>query len=759
MLATLALAGVLLTLWSGPADAATTFTVNSTSDAGDRRINGVCDSSRDKGRQCTLRAAIEEANNTSRANTIDFAIGGKAKVKTINVGSTGNGPLPIIIDTVTINGYTQRGAKQNTLAEGNDAVLKVQLNGAEAGEDADGLTIETSGSAIRGLVINRFDGDGIEIKGSEATGNRVEGNFIGTNAAGTRDLGNGVSGVALSGADNTTIGGTASAARNVISGNNFRGLLISGSVETGNKVLGNYIGTDKHGSGDLGNTFDGVLMQAAANTTIGGTASGAGNVVSGNGSSGVHISGATSTANKVEGNLIGTEVGGTTDLSNGLDGVSIIGAPNNTIGGTASGAGNVISRNDSDGVEIRGSGATGNEVLGNFVGTTADGNGALGNNSNGVVIDDAPTNTVGGTESGARNVISGNGFTGILIRGSGATGNKVEGNFVGTNASGTQDLGNRNGVVIDDSSTNTIGGKASGTRNVISGNGGFASDTGVLIGGSAATGNKVEGNFIGTNAAGTAALDNNNGVTITSGAEDNTVGGTDSEARNIISGNRFEGVFISFGSKTNKVEGNFIGTAADGSGVLGNGSDGVFIFSALNNTIGGTASGARNVIAHNNNDGVKIEDAGATGNRVLSNSIFSNTGQGIDLGQEGVTANDDDDTDAGANNLQNFPVITSVIQSSSFLNPTRISGTLNSTPSKEFTVQCFLADNPADPSGHGEGQGFVAEDTTVTTDANGDASFECNFLFPLSLEGKKWSATATNELTGDTSEFSEVFES
>ncbi len=132
-LAALALAGALLALWSGPAEAAT-FTVNKTGDAEDRSLGDtVCDTSVQTGDQCTLRAAIQEANNTPGADTIDFAIGGRTTVKTINVGSTGNGALPIITDTVTIDGYTQRGAKENTLAEGNDAVLKVQLNGANAG--------------------------------------------------------------------------------------------------------------------------------------------------------------------------------------------------------------------------------------------------------------------------------------------------------------------------------------------------------------------------------------------------------------------------------------------------------------------------------------------------------------------------------------------------------------------------------------------------------------------------------------------------
>jgi hypothetical protein len=195
-------------------------------------------------------------------------------------------------------------------------------------------------------------------------------------------------------------------------------------------------------------------------------------------------------------------------------------------------------------------------------------------------------------------------------------------------------------------------------------------------------------------------------------------------------------------------------------------------FGVFDNTIGGTTLEAGNRIAHNGEDGVSVS-SNRTGNRILSNSTHSNGDLGIDLGggtedSFGVTANDpaaNKDSDTGTNNLQNFPEIDSVTQSTFLFNPTTISGTLNSTPDREFTVQCFAAaPDPSgsfvvtpDPSGHGEGVRFAAEDTTVTTDPNGNASFECNFFFPRELDGTVWSATATNEATGDTSEFSANF--
>jgi hypothetical protein len=280
-------------------------------------------------------------------------------------------------------------------------------------------------------------------------------------------------------------------------------------------------------------------------------------------------------------------------------------------------------------------------------------------------------------------------------------------------------------------------------------------------------------NYIGTNKNGTAALGNgSNGLSL-SNTQNDIIGGTVAGARNVISGNEGDGVAIFSPAGDSKVEGNFIGTSANGTADLGNASNGVRIF-ASDTTIGGATRAAGNVIAFSNEgDGVFIFSG--VRNRILSNRIFQNGGLGIALGTDGVTNNDPDDPnttqpdpdkDTGANNLQNFPVIDSVIQSTSAFNPTKISGTLNSTPNQEFTIQCFAAaPDPsdrfvvaADPSGHGEGVGFVAEDTTVTTGNDGNASFDCNnFPFPRELDGTVWSATATNEATGDTSEFSANF--
>ena len=153
----------------------------------------MCDTSPKKGKQCTLRAAIEEANDTPGPDVINFKIGGTAAVKTISPTS----PLPAITDPVTINGYSQPRAKANTKTSGNNAVLKIQLDGTNAGAGANGLTITAGSSTVRGLVINRFSGDGIRLE--TGGNNTTAGNFIGTDSAGTSALGNAGNGVSIDG--------------------------------------------------------------------------------------------------------------------------------------------------------------------------------------------------------------------------------------------------------------------------------------------------------------------------------------------------------------------------------------------------------------------------------------------------------------------------------------------------------------------------------------------------------------------------------
>jgi hypothetical protein len=196
----------------------------------------------------------------------------------------------------------------------------------------------------------------------------------------------------------------------------------------------------------------------------------------------------------------------------------------------------------------------GNQVLGNYIGTDLYGRAGLGYHNNGIDVA-GDNNTIGGSKTGARNLISGNGRDGVLID-SGATGNLVQGNYLGTNAAGTLALPNGTGLEILGPS-NTVGGTAAGAGNLISGNGG----DGVLIN-NGATGNQVQGNKIGTNAAGLTALANGSqGVDILDGSN-NTIGGSAVGAGNLISGNTFEGILLESGATGNQVQGNIIGTDA-----------------------------------------------------------------------------------------------------------------------------------------------------------------------------------------------------
>jgi CSLREA domain-containing protein len=258
LLAAMLIAGTVAAI---PAQAATTFTVNSTADTPDASLAGAaCDTDLfTGGDQCTLRAAIQQANATSGADAVSFAIPGTG-VKTIAVGSTGNGALPTIADQVSINGYSQPGASTNTLAKGTNARLVMELNGSAAGS-ADGLEIGAGGggSVIKGLVINRFSNQGIDVLSDAPTNVRIEGNFVGTDPSGTTALPNRGDGIEMDASD-SAVGGSTPAKRNLISGNDVDGLSISGDAKEV-RVEGNLVGTKADGIGALANLFNGVDVE------------------------------------------------------------------------------------------------------------------------------------------------------------------------------------------------------------------------------------------------------------------------------------------------------------------------------------------------------------------------------------------------------------------------------------------------------------------------------------------------------------------
>jgi CSLREA domain-containing protein len=559
-------------------------------------------------------------------------IGGSWRDGTGNLLS-GNG-----INGITIAG---NGAIGNQVAGnfiGTDVLgtgaLPNSNNGA-AISDAPGNVIGGPGSGAN--LISGNANFGVLLTQAGATGNVVQNNYIGTDLTGANALPNGSDGLVLrTGASNNTIGSAAAGLGNLISGNTFVGVHILQSAGA-NLVEGNFIGTDIHGTQALPNSV-GVLVDGAANNTIGGTTDGARNVISGNGGPGVYLSTDTATGNLVEGNYIGVDVTGTQALGNGDNGVRIVDAPSNQIGGMSVESRNVISGNSGDGVRIAGGGARGNRVLANLIGTNAAGNAKVGNSGNGVSIQDAP-NTVGGGTLNSRSVISGNGANGVLVSGQDASGSVVQGNDIGTVVTGGAALGNAlDGVSVQDSSLNIIGGSLPGTRNVIGGNGG----NGVTITGQASIGNEVEGNYLGIDATGTVKLGNTlNGLSVQN-APGTLIGGTKVDARNVISGNTADGIVIA-GANATQILGNFIGTNGAGTAALGNGGNGVNLQSGQV-TIGGAGAGTGNVISGNGADGVLL-GSGATGIPVQGNYVgtdltgsvaVGNGTNGVEVGGSGA---------------------------------------------------------------------------------------------------------------------------
>ena len=260
----------------------------------------------------------------------------------------------------------------------------------------------------------------------------------------------------------------------------------------------------------------------------------------------------------------------------------------------------------------------------------------------------------------------------------------------------------------------------------------------------------ISGNFLGTNVGGgTSGIGNGYGVYVT--GANNIIGGASAADRNLISGNT-TGIDVYGATATgNIIYGNYIGTNAAGTSALANGT-GILADQSTNLTIGGTASGEANLIAFNSGIGVNVSNA-SIGVQISENLIYSNGGLGIDLGGDGVTQNDTGDADTGANNLQNFPIVTYATILNGNLT---VHGSLNSTPNTTYRIEVF-ANDAADPTGYGEGQMYLGS-FNVTTDSAGNANFDnvpnnANVLNVAVTPGKMISATATNLTTKDTSEF------
>ncbi len=754
-----------------------------------------------------------QVDNGAATNTIGGTTAGARNI------ISGNDRFGITIQGTAATGNSVEGNLIGTNAAGTGAIGNTfsGITLYDAGSNTIGGTTASARNVISGNLQN-----GVYLSQAGAESNLVQGNFIGTDINGTADLGNTFNGVLFDAqASSNTIGGTIAGARNVISGNNQNGIRLVGpgglsGGPASNLIQGNYIGTDVNAVADLGNTQNGVQILQSKENTVGGAVAGAGNVISGNDQNGVQLWLGDNAQNLVQGNRIGTNAAGTAALANSLNGVQILSSSGNTIGGTVVAARNVISGNAESGVFIEGGKNMANVVRGNFIGTTATGTAALGNTQNGVKVLNSTGNTIGGTTPSARNVISGNNQNGIYLFAGGFVGNTVQGNYIGINAGGTADLGNTENGVLVEGFRNLIGGTAAGAGNVISGNDRF----GVEIGGSSSSENTVQGNYIGTNPEGTGAIGNSlSGVTIYDGNSNLIggsvlIGGTVVGAGNVISGNLENGIFLNGSGATNRghnlVEGNRIGTNAAGTADLGNLHNGVLISGTFGAVVGGnvaaagnlisgndqngvyllgvttreteisrnrigtdvaglplgnTLSGVRisnavsnyigalsvssgagkaNIIAYNGENGVSVTGGLSANNRVLTNIMFLNTGLGIDLNDDGVTPNDIDDPDTGANKLQNFPVISSAVLSGSNLTVTYTIPSISPNSTFGIRVDFYIADSAGQ-----EGQKLLAVGGIATQGTTGMHTMAAQGA----VVGSKIVLTATDN-QGNTSEFS-----
>lgn len=579
---------------------------------------------------------------------------------------------------------------------------------------------------------------------------------------------NALVGVGVYSPDNQ-IGGTNVADRNVLSNVYGAGVDIYGEYATGNVVEGNWIGPDVTGQNAIGNGYDGVFV-GSANNTIGGTDYGAGNVISGNfwytyqygvsgskteiypeGAVGVYLQSwswdylGPSSANRSQtARIMGGAARARQDAA----------SPKKASGkGFTPQAG----RAEQDGFG-------GNLVQQNLIGLDASGTHGYGydfgffGNYIGVYGDYDEEETVGGTSPLARNVISNND---VGVNYDDCFASLVQGNYIGTDITGrawdgANSVGNYlAGVLFDDDTTDcSVGGTAAGAGNVIAGNAfvpgarqgaGRKEDAlvgvGILI--EYAGANTIQGNLIGLDATGTATLPNFTGIELSNSGE-NLIGGTDEGATNWISGNMAAGIYGEY-TGADVIQGNVIGldTAGD---PAGNNWEGIYLYYANGETIGGSDPGAPNEIANNDGNGVLInggsapsgartEASNSDGNLISQNSIHDNGGYGIWLA-------------SGANNGQMYPALASAFSTAS---GTVINGSVSGfLPSTAFTLEFFY--NPAcDSTGYGEGQTYLGS-LAVTTDGSGSATFAFNT--PTVVPGGDSVSVTATDPANNTSSFS-----
>ncbi len=330
---------------------------------------------------------------------------------------------------------------------------------------------------------------------------------------------------------------------------------------------------------------------------------------------GLMIYNSTATGNTISQNYIGTNHSATAAAATpNTHGIAIAnGASGNTI------SGNIISGNTFTGIAI--TGASGNTIKNNRIGTDSSGTFAIPNNF-GIGIQDASSNTIGSLTAGEFNLISGNTTAGITIDGLASSSNSIFGNRIGCDLSGLDSIPNESGIILSYASNTSIGGSTYKHRNIISGNSG----SGIVLNGTGTRNNSIKGNFIGADITGLAPLSNYAGITVTSNANHNYIGGTATAERNIISGNYEMGVYIE-SSDSNLIVNNYFGPDSTGLVAFKIGGDtllqsnGVeFNTVSKHNTLGGYSPAERNVISGNRVYGM-VYYGNASYNPVIGNYI------------------------------------------------------------------------------------------------------------------------------------------
>ena len=525
----------------------------------------------------SLRWAIEQANQSEGTNSVQFNIpdddaGFDGSVWIIRPQTN----LPTLYGgSMWIDGGSQEDNQGDRNPDGPDIII----DGSDMPQGGIGFLITSADNVLSRLVISGFLDYGIRIRNPEARNNRIWGNYIGTDATGSNILGN-AEGIYLSlSSTNTIIGGAEEYQRNVISGNYSNGIHISESDS--NTIIGNFIGTDRSGGQSVPNGRDGkhsgILLSSGSDfNIIGGNDPGHRNIIAGNGRDGIQISMAD--CNTIIGNFIGTDVTGSIAMGNGKmgagDGIDIrYGSTGNKIGGKRGGERNIISDHTNMGVRIFGEGTRDNTIQGNFIGTDITGSMDFGNGNYGVYIYYGATeNTIGGYIVEEGNLISGNDYYGVMIEHPGTESNKIIGNIIGADATGLIELGNQEHGVC---LTDSAQFNQIGPDNLISGNGGY----GVLVYGSGTNSNFVKGNGVGIDSNGNGVIPNQyDGICVAGGASSNGIGGPMLKNRNIVSGNGWTGIRITGdNSYGNIIYNNYCGTDTSGTQDLGNAFHGIHL--------------------------------------------------------------------------------------------------------------------------------------------------------------------------------------